>query len=360
MRNLATIQKIEALFPIKGADRIEVATMQGLGWECIVKKGEFKIGDFVIYIEIDSILPDKSEYEFMRSRKFRVRTIKLKGQVSQGLIIPINSVRLNHIKVGKDVTELLGIVKYDPELAEEMKQSEGKKKSLKWKMMHHRFTRWLMGFKFIYDLISTEPGWPGWVSKTDEERIQKMPQVLERYKDSTVYITEKVDGQSATYTRNKKKFIIASRNKVNTNPSSNYGRIAEKYKLKKIFKSVFSSHTVLQGEIIGPKIQGNKYKLTEQMFMAYNLIGSDSTFIHYNYFSKELKRYNIPSVPFIKECKISDIGLTVADWVQFSKGVSRLDPDTPREGIVVRIVENGKKVLSFKVINPDFLLKYNL
>lgn len=87
-RKLAHIEIIESLSPIEGADKIEVAKV--LGWECVVKKGEFKKGDIVVYVEVDSVMPDKPEYEFLRDRKFRIRTIKLKGQVSMGLILPLS------------------------------------------------------------------------------------------------------------------------------------------------------------------------------------------------------------------------------------------------------------------------------
>ena len=90
-RNLATIQKISELRPIEGADKIEVALLEGLGWECVVKKGEFTVNELVIYIEVDSVMPEKPEFEFLRERKFRIKTIKLKGQISQGLILPLSS-----------------------------------------------------------------------------------------------------------------------------------------------------------------------------------------------------------------------------------------------------------------------------
>ena len=87
-RKLAHIELIESLKPIIGADKIEVATV--LGWECVVKKDEFKVGDKIIYIEVDSVLPEKPEFEFLRDRKFKIKTIKLKGQISMGLILPLN------------------------------------------------------------------------------------------------------------------------------------------------------------------------------------------------------------------------------------------------------------------------------
>ena len=110
MRKLATIQKIVELNPIPKADAIECAKV--LGWEIVVKKGEFKIGDSVVYIEIDSIVPDKPEFEFLRDRKFRVKTIKLRGQISQGICFPLNILPQGKYKEGDDVTDILKISKY--------------------------------------------------------------------------------------------------------------------------------------------------------------------------------------------------------------------------------------------------------
>jgi RNA ligase (TIGR02306 family) len=92
-RKLASIQRIISLEPITGADKIEKATV--LGWELVVKKGEFKVGELCIYCEVDSVLPDKKEFEFLRDRKFRIKTIKLKGQVSQGICFPLGIIPMN-------------------------------------------------------------------------------------------------------------------------------------------------------------------------------------------------------------------------------------------------------------------------
>ena len=118
MRHLATIRKIKEIRPIPNADRIEVAVIDG--WEVVVNKSDgFIAGDLVIYIEIDSVLPDRPEFEFMRKYKFRVKTIKLRGQVSQGLVLPmtIQGLPKGEYKLGQDITDLLGIKKYDPEAA---------------------------------------------------------------------------------------------------------------------------------------------------------------------------------------------------------------------------------------------------
>lgn len=118
MRHLATIREITTLRPIAGADRIEVAQVDG--WECVVQKGEFHTGEHIVYIEVDSIVPERPEFEFLRDRKFRVRTIKLRGQVSQGLVLPL-SILPNGAPadLGADVTDVLGIKKYDPEAQQE-------------------------------------------------------------------------------------------------------------------------------------------------------------------------------------------------------------------------------------------------
>lgn len=118
MRKLASIREISAIHPIPGADRIEVAQVDG--WECVVQKGEFQVGQHIVYVEVDSIVPDVPEFEFLRPRKFRVRTIKLRGQVSQGLVLPLSILPDGApCDLGDDVTEVLHITKYDPEAQQE-------------------------------------------------------------------------------------------------------------------------------------------------------------------------------------------------------------------------------------------------
>ena len=175
-RKLAHIEIIEELREIPGADKIEVAKV--LGWECVVKKGEFKKGDIIVYVEVDSVMPEKPEYEFLRDRKFRVRTIKLKGQVSQGLVLPWKS---GWGFIGDDVTKVLGITKYlTPSEREEITQQERKlaneKNKLKKFMMRYSWFRKLLLSK------KQKSGFPYWVSKTDEERIQNIPYVLRMYR----------------------------------------------------------------------------------------------------------------------------------------------------------------------------------
>ena len=259
-RKLVTIQQIESLTPIEGADKIEKATMVGLGWECVVEKNKFKIDDFVKYFEIDTICPDglseadvfllnniddeianakdkeiddeianaknkeiinetlinslyekrkeildrntRPEFEFLRDRKFRIKTLKLRKQVSQGLIMPFGEKEFTHThkEIGVDLTELLGVTKYlSPSEQEEFNQLSSKKHWTK----NYKVTNYFWKYKWFRNLIIKKKinlQWPDNVTHTDEERIQNIPKVLEQFKDKLVYISEKVDYQSVTFT----------------------------------------------------------------------------------------------------------------------------------------------------------------
>lgn len=361
-RKLATIQVITDIRPIDGADKIEVA--QILGWECVIKKGEFKIGESVIYIEVDSVLPEKKEFEFLRERKFRIKTIKLRGQISQGLVLPIPNDW--NFSVGTDVTDLMGIKKYlTVSESEEFETTTKKKKG--------RIFKYFMKYAWFRRMASNknDKGWPNWVGKTDEERIQSIPGVLTKFAERQIYITEKIDYQSATFTGKLVskfpmlgklspkvvKFVVCSRNMVNNDKNSLYWKIARKYNIAKIIKE--NPYLIIQGEQGNTKIQGNKYGIKTEEFWVFNIINSKNNY-HYNYteMCDFCNKNGLKMVPLLySDIKISDIGTTVQDFIELSKGKSTLC-DIQREGIVVRCIENGKKVFSFKVINPDFLLKY--
>lgn len=379
MRHLATIQKIDKLEPIPKADFIEKATI--LGWECVVKKGEFKVGEKVIYVEVDSVMPEKPQFEFLRERKFRIKTIKLKKQISQGLVLPIegNLVKNNILTdypIGFDVTYEMGVTKYlSPTEQEEFNQGVFKKHWTK----KYKITKWLWKYDWFRNLVyrnNPKNDFPHWVSKTDEERIQNIPSILKLYKDKEVYVTEKIDYQSVTFTTKitsifnnwlgkilpqKYEFIVCSRNHVTNNKNSLYWKIAEKYNIKKILKE--NPTITIQGEQGNTNVQGNKYGITEPTMWVFNVINHNyKQNYHYNY--EEIKTFcnmnnvNLTPVPLIGKFKLSELGSTVQELVEFSKGQSVLS-NIQREGVVIRCVENGKKIFSFKVINPDFLLKYD-
>ena len=373
-RKLAHVELISEIKEIPGAQNIEVA--QVLGWQCVVKKGEFKAGDKIIYIEVDSVVPDKPEFEFLRERKFRIRTIKLRGQISQGLVIPLKGTSIGHeIPVGTDVTGYLGITKYlSPSEQEEINQQERKLASEKNKLK--KFMMRYSWFRRLFLSRKQKDGFPYWVSKTDEERIQNIPQVLKQFKDKEVYVTEKVDFQSVTFTGKmvpkfngwlgklipikEYKFVVCSRNLTNNDKNSLYWKIAKKYNIEQILRE--NPTLTIQGEQGDTKVQGNKYGIKEPTLWVFNIIDHEK-----NYYFNHLEidsfcaEHGLNMVPLLDNYSfknLSDLGSTVQELVEFSKGKSVI-ADIPREGIVVRCIENGKKLLSFKVINPDFLLKFD-
>jgi len=370
-RSLAHIEQIISLEPIENSDFLEKATI--LGWHVVVKKDEFNVSDKVIYIEVDSILPEKEEFEFMAKYKYRVKTIKLRGQISQGMILPMASIRDGEMHlIGEDVTNLLGITKYMSKSEIDELAEDGRKIALE----KYRLRRFMYRFNWYRKLFMPRKQvveFPYWVSKTDEERIQNIPQVLNDFKDELVYITEKVDYQSATFTGKllpntfpiigkylpkKFKFIVCSRNLMNNDKSSLYWKIAEKYNLEKILKE--NPTLTIQGEQGNSKVQGNKYGISEPEIWIFNIFDHEKNY-HYNYWEMLdfCNKYSLNPVPFLSQVKLGDIATTVDEMVEYSKGKSTINPKINREGVVVRCIKDGKKLLSFKAINPDFLIKYD-
>lgn len=363
-RKLAHIERVIDLQPIQGADRIETATV--LGWQCVVKKGEVKVGDLVCYIEIDSIVPDIPYFDFMKERNFRVRTIKLRKQISQGLIVPCKQYKdgcllplgltgtLAVYREGDDVTEALGIVKYESQSDKESSGNFLPKKKYPW------YIRYLTRYQWFRQLTGMKSkSFPDWISKTDETRLQNMPFVLND-KSQTFYITEKLDGQSATYWYKhhwlNPEFGICSRTvRKSESDGSNWSVVAKKLQLKQRLKAYYSTtkkQIAIQGEIIGDKIQGNKYKIDGFDFYVFNVFFIDEKrYANISEIQWACRQLDLKTVPLIEDGFV--LKPTVQEMVELSKGKSILYP-VDREGIVVR---SHDQQISFKVINPDFLLK---
>jgi len=334
MRKLATIQKIKDLQPIPNADRIERATV--LGWHVVVKKGDFQVGDYCVYCEVDSLLPEKPEFEFLRARKFRIKTVRLRKQISQGIAFPIsilNGYEGVEIKEGADVADLIGVKKYEPPRPITMGGN-------------------------------VKGAFPGFIPKTDEMRIQSVPDVLTRSENrgQRCYVTEKVDGTSATYYLKDGEFGVCSRNLELRESENNIHWIAaRKYDIETRLRNV-DQNAALQAEIIGPKIQANKYALTEPRLMVFNLFDIDRyAYVDYEDFVAFVGKLGLETPPILRDDYI--LGEDDVDGlVQLSQGESILNPKIPREGIVVRSVVESRDPeigrLSFKVVNPEFLLKF--
>ncbi len=368
MRILCHTERILAIDPIEVADAIEVSTI--LGWKVVIAKADgFKVGDLVVYIEIDSVLPERPEFEKFRNRKFRIRTIKLRGQVSQGLVLPLTVLPEGKYKEGQDVTELIGATHYDPESPTHVQQYTPNNKTLTGRVLKFLFNYWIFR-KILLPFVQKEKGgWPQWFSKTDEPRIQGQPSILEKYKDKTFYITEKCDGQSATFfVKNVKRgmfgkliFGVLTRNNwLKTPDDSNWWNTARKYNLEKVLTDYYKEtgkEICIQGEQIGPGIQKNKYELKEVELRVFNVMDLTN---NYHFDAKEMVEFCEKTG--LTPCPILDMNFklpeTVKEMVDYAEGKSVLNQKAIREGVVIRCIENGEKLVSFKAINNAFLLKH--
>ncbi len=362
-RKLASVQTIRSLEPIDGADKIIKATV--LGWELVVLKDEFTVGDKCVYCEVDSILPDKPEFEFLRSKKFRIKTIRLRGQVSQGICFPLGILpkckygdgSLDYYEEGDDVTKALGVKKYDPQAEAEQREIDKLNEIHKNRLKKH-FMRypWFRRLIFKPQRLSR----PGFIKKTDEDRIQLFPNICKDEKGTEFFATEKLDGTSASYFIVKKgwryRYGVCSRNFQLTKKDNVYRRVSDKFGIEKILKRLIKMYGVdiifVQGEIIGPKVQGNKYKLDELAFYVFNLkVGHELFTVPSKMLSVLGGEFNV--VPLVTDEYM--LPETIPQAVGTAVGRSVL-ADVPREGLVIR---NPEKHMSFKIINPKFLLKYD-
>lgn len=381
-RALAHIEKVAWIKPIEGADNIELIGI--LGWVCIAKKGEFKENDTCVYFEIDSKLPEKEWSEFMRSKHFKVKTMKL-GKfkvISQGLALPIDIIpelKNKQLNIGDDVTELLG-VKYSVEEDNHRKSKDGDPDA-KYKSMAARHKklfktkpfRWLMkrnwGRKFLFIFFGKKKdkpkSFPDWIVKTDETRCESIPWILG---DTKQYIiTSKIDGTSSTYaidfTKKKKgEFIVCSRNVRQADEKQEcfhdlnvYWEMAFKYNiettLRKISEVKNAKRVVLQGETYGESLQGNLYKINGRRFAAFNLI-IDGKRLGSLEAKDILSNYDIPFVPILR---IQDgIPKTMEELKLEADGKSEINPNVMREGLVYRSLDGQ---ISFKNVSRLYLLK---
>lgn len=335
-RKLATIRKISDISPIEGADKIEIVSVDG--WKVVVAKDVgHKIGDLVVYCEIDSFLPIREEFEFLRKTSykkmgdhegFRLKTIRLRGQVSQGLILPITILgngEMPGVEVGDDVTNLLGIIKYEPPIPVEI---SGKVKGL----------------------------FPSFLRKTDEERVQNLVKEYDDYKlhsSRKFYVTEKLDGCSSTFYLKDGVFGVCSRNlELLESEENTFWKVARELKLSELMSGL-SFNICLQGEMIGEGIQGNPYRIkgqTVRFFNAFNIDKQENiSFLEFVELCEKLKLKTVPILDF-------DFTLpnSVTDMLYYADSVSELNPDFDREGVVVRSYD---RTISFKAISNKFLIK---
>jgi len=330
MRKLVTVQAIQELKPIEGADRIEVARVKG--WWVVVRKDEFPVGAKVLYFEIDSLLPIKPEYEFLlkgsKPKKMlvegkevegiRLKTIKLKGQISQGLILPL-PVELSDKQEDEDVSELLGVIKYEAPVAS-----------------------CLAGV--------AKGSFPSFIPKTDEERVQNMKNLFDNF-----YVTEKLDGTSVTFYKKDGVFGACSRNLELVEGDTTHWKLAKKYDLV----NKLPEGLAIQGEIIGEGIQGNPLKQTGQdvyIFSMYNI--KSGGYLPYGALTGLCNSIGIKTVPVVDDN--FQLPKSIAELLVYADGKSALNQECDREGVVIRhkTKTNYKEGDSFKVISNQYLLKH--
>lgn len=352
MSKLASIQKIIDIKPIEGADKVELAFV--LGWQVVVKKGEFKIGDLVVYIQIDTVVPEKPEFEFLRERNFRIKTIKLRKQLSQGLIMPWYG---EYFKEGDDVTDIVGVKKYE-------KPDNNPQKYEKPRIPKIWYKKWIYLFKYnyLYNWFpslrpKTRSPFPTHlVSITDEERIQNMPQILEQYKGKRFIVSYKLDGSSITIIHEKvfekSKFRICSRRFELHDKKNDWYNVFKDTKfdqeILKLVNFYKTNDIIVQGEAIG-KFNGNHHDLKLNDIRLFNIY-VNGVRLKQDEFYKVCKKWNIPCCPFYQELTLNH---TMEEIIAKSDLNDPLNNKVPVEGLVWRCLEDNT---SFKVINNRYLL----
>lgn len=362
MRKLASIKQINRIVSIPNKDRIELAYVDG--WQVIVRKSEFNVGDKCVYIEIDSVLPDIPEFDFLRSKNFVIKTMKMGGVISQGICFPMSILDKygNHdYKIDEDVTNILGVTQYAKTMDIEVKKDNDKKE--------FKIVKFLKRFKWFRNLIGifrdSSKDFPNFISKTDEIRIQNIPNILEN-KDEKYIATEKIDGQSGTFCLIKRRFYVpflqkkyeyrvCSRNyRIKKRDNSAFWSVSDKYEIEKSLQKIIQGNewVTIQGECIAPNVQGNKYNVKSADLYVFNVI-----FPHGRLDSITAKtmceNVGLKFVPIIEaDYTLPD---TVEEVLSYAHGKSAIG-DNLREGIVFRD-KLGQK--SFKAVDPLFLLNYN-
>lgn len=377
-RALVYITTLDEIKPIEGYDRVEHGRVGG--WWCIINKADnMKVGDKVVYFEVDSKVPEKDErFAFLEKRHYKIKTLKMCKVLSQGLIMPISAFpELADKEVNTDVTDILKVVyaeaednsrkninpnaKYDSMKARHKKLF--KKPWAKW-MMKRAWGRKVM-FLFFGKKKDNPRGFPSFISKTDEERVENQPW---RIGDGKTYLcTEKLDGTSCTYAlerkgKNKFEFYVCSRNVRQQDENQQtyhdhniYWDLAFKYNIEdklKEYLTVFQDlkWVCIQGEGVG-SVQGNPLKLEEDDLYVFNF--KDSLRGRYSsQTGKELiEGWGMKWVPIIGEVQMPD---TMEELKAQATGPSVVNPDVMREGYVYRSLDGQD---SFKNVSNEYLLK---
>lgn len=337
-RKLASIQYVHDIWPIEGADRVEAIGV--LGWTCVAKKGEFGVGDWCVYFEIDSFLPIENHFEFLHGSSykksdllgegFRLKTQRFRGQLSQGLALPMSILPPGNYELGDNVTELLGVRKWE---IEERASSSG---------------------TIIGNL-------PDGVSKTEEIRIQTEPGLLEEFSGLQYCITTKMDGTSVTMYLIDNAFGVCGHNyEYADDGKCSFWSYAHNNEVEERFRAAKIGEVVVQGEFCAGGIQGNPLKLTKPEWYVFT-VSDPKTRRRWSCdeavaLCNELGLQHVP----VEETGESFSYSNIDELLERAKGT--YESGVVKEGIVVRPAvpvysPTLSGPLSMKVINNDYLLK---
>jgi len=325
---LASIQVITDIRPIEGADRIEAATV--LGYQTVIKKGEFRPGDLCVWHEPDTVAAEKPEYEFLRKQGFRLKVSRFKGQVSQGLALPLAVVQAASYAVGDDVTDLTGIRKYEKPLSP--------------------------------NLIGVAKGaFPSWMPKTDEPNLRSFPEALGEFTGRECVITQKVDGTSGTYYLRGGEFGVCTRNlELLDDRASMFWRVAREHCVREALATLGGDFAI-QGEVHGEGIQGNHLGVKGVSFAVFNLFNiATHDYANHTALANFCKAN---SLPMVREVWRGEFRFTLPELVELASAQDYAS-GRPAEGIVIRPVEEARSRilesgrLSAKVISERYALKH--
>lgn len=332
MRKLATVQKIEEISLIPEAER--VCRYRVLGWWVVDQIGKYAVGDAVIYCEPDSVIPadlqrdlfysNKPEEEIPQLEGFVLKTKKIRKVYSQGMIIPIEFVDGHPVVIGDDVSEILGIVKHEPVVPAALAGN-------------------------------AKGNLPHFVRRDDEPRIQSLSADYIEFRKHRFSVTEKAEGSNCGVFLKDGQFGVCSRNlELKEDPTNAYWKVARKFRIEENLRSHrdIVNNVVIKGELIGPGVQGNIYKLKDFDFRVFNVFLIDEgRYLSYNDMSALCKRLELNTVPLIAEN--FELPSTIDELLEMAEGQSVLAP-VEREGLVFR---NDDRSVSFKAISRKYLAK---
>lgn len=332
MRKMATIRKIDEINPIDGADAIEVATVGG--WKVVVRKSEYSVGDLAVYCEIDSWIPSTIAPFLTKPGHFpkvyegvegeRLKTVKLRGQLSQGLLLNLDNVipETNSFAEGDDVSEYLNIQKWEMAVPAQL---AGQVKG----------------------------NFPSLIPKTDQERVQNLVKELEGIGDMEFEVTEKLEGSSMTCYLIDGEFGVCSRNMdLKRDENNSFWAVAIAEDIEAKMRQV-GDNFAIQGELIGPGIQGNIYKLSKPEFHVFDIYDINEGV----YLKPDIRRKTIANM------RLNHVPVINPEWVppnsidgilEAAEGKATFNPQQEREGIVFKANNGG---MTFKAISTSYLLK---